>query len=128
MTLGSSPGGKLRRLAFASAVLVLLAASPALAIDPALKVPVKGFALAQRRVAAYLKTIPHLPPHVQVLPATGEVLWPGTAPQDNVRAEVWTVIDADDPKAPPLLMFAVRPITGEVTALFFRSLDTQPTY
>ncbi|HEY9724731.1 MAG TPA: hypothetical protein V6D47_22200 [Oscillatoriaceae cyanobacterium] len=118
----------MRRFALLSAALLLLTAAPALALDTAFKAPVKGFPLAQQRVSAYLRTIPNLPKHVQVLPATGEVLYPGAAPGKNITAEVWTVIDADDPKAPPLLMFAVRPDTGDVTALFFRSLEKQPKY
>jgi hypothetical protein len=38
------------------------------------------------------------------------------------------VVPQNDPKAHPLMMFAVRPDTGEVMAMYFQSLEKHPRY
>ncbi|MEB3196156.1 MAG: hypothetical protein VKP62_03035 [Candidatus Sericytochromatia bacterium] len=83
---------------------------------------------AATRVQGYLQSVPGLPKNILVVPATGEVLWPGSPPSANERAEVWVVVPRDKPDAKPLMMFAVRPATGEVYAMFLSDLKTHPRY
>ena len=79
-------------------------------------------------VRTYLASVPNMPRDILVIPAAGDIAWPGSAPGDNVRAEVWLVVPRDNPKAKPLMMFAVRPGTGEVFGLFLTNLQKTPTY
>jgi hypothetical protein len=113
-----------------TACLLVAFARPASAevVDKALKTPILSYDDAQQRVLVFLKTVPGLPKSINVLPATGEILWPGSSPSDNIKAEVWTVVPQNDPKAHPLMMFAVRPDTGEVMAMYFQSLEKHPRY
>lgn len=83
---------------------------------------------AAGRVRQYLATVPNMPRDILVIPAAGDIAWPGSAPGDNVRAEVWLVVPANDPKARPLMMFAVRPSSGEVYGMFLTNLQKQPRY
>jgi hypothetical protein len=80
------------------------------------------------RVKDYLATVPGLPADILVLPAAGDVLWPGSPPAANVRAEIWVVVPRDKPEAAPLMMFAVRPATGEIYAMFLSNVQAHPRY
>ncbi|MEB3283923.1 MAG: hypothetical protein VKN33_01370 [Candidatus Sericytochromatia bacterium] len=80
------------------------------------------------RVQTYLSSVPGLPKNLLVIPAAGEVAWPGLPVNANIRAEVWVVVSRDDPAAKPLMMFAVRPATGEVHAMFLVDLEKHSTY
>ncbi|MEB3221207.1 MAG: hypothetical protein VKS61_03925 [Candidatus Sericytochromatia bacterium] len=83
---------------------------------------------AALRVRDYLATVPGLPADLVVLPAAGEILWPGSPPTANVRAEVWVVVPRDKPEAAPLMMFAVRPATGDIYALYLSNVQEHPRY
>jgi hypothetical protein len=83
---------------------------------------------AAQRVHTYLSSIPGLPKNLLVVPAAGEVIWPGLPANNNARAEVWLVVSRDDPAARPLMMFAVRPTTGEVYAMFLVDTQKNPVY
>lgn len=83
---------------------------------------------AAERVQTYLSSVPGLPKNLLVVPAAGEVIWPGLPANSNIRAEVWVVVSRDDPAARPLMMFAVRPATGEVYAMYLVDLEKHPTY
>ena len=112
-------------LAFA---LALAIAPPAAAQDWMSPPPVSQMDLAAERVRTYLATVPNMPKDILVIPAAGDVLWPGSAPGDNVKAEVWVVVPKNDPSAKPLMMFAVRPSTGEVFAMFLHNVQRNPRY
>ena len=88
--------------------------------------------VAQRRIRAYLATIPGMRPDVVVVPATGAVPWPLSPIGADVHAEIWTVVprvaNAADGVGAPLMMFAVRTDTGEVFALFMRDMQKEPTF
>ena len=105
----------------------LLAAGPAHALDPVIQAP-ESYSKARNAVHAYLKSVPGLPPNLQVVPATGAIPWPAAHLKENIVAEVWTVVTNDGEAPRVLMMFAVRPDTGEVYALYLRSLQEHPTY
>ena len=114
-----------RRLALAlSAALLLAPAAPAFAQDQ----PATPMDLAAQRVREYLATVPNMPKDILVIPAAGDVPWPGAVPADNVRAEVWLVVSRDDQRGKPLMMFAVKPQTGEVYAMFMVNLQKTTRY
>ncbi|MEB3328482.1 MAG: hypothetical protein VKQ33_04555 [Candidatus Sericytochromatia bacterium] len=116
------------RVASLLLLLLALAAPPAQAQAwdrPAAPSLMEAAAL---RVKDYLATVPGLPPDLLVVPAAGDVLWPGSPPAANVRAEIWVVVPRNKPEATPLMMFAVRPATGEVYAMFLSNVQAHPRY
>lgn len=108
--------------------LVCAFTSPASAQEWMSPPPVSQMDVAAQRVRAYLATVPNMPRDILVIPAAGDVLWPGSAPGDNVKAEVWVVVPKNDPNAKPIMMFAVRPSTGEVFAMFLQNMQRNPNY
>lgn len=116
------------RTFFASLALVLTMAAPAAAQQWVEPQPTTQMDKAAVAVRTYLATVPNMPRDILVIPAAGDIAWPGSAPSENVRAEVWLVVPRDNPKARPLMMFAIRPGTGEVYAMFLTSLQKSPTY
>jgi hypothetical protein len=115
------------RFTMALAVVLGLAA-PAAAQDWMSPPPHSLMDVAADRVRTYLASVPNMPKDILVIPAAGDIAWPGVAPADNIRAEVWLVVPKGKPDARPLMMFAVRPATGEVYALFISSLQKNPRY
>jgi hypothetical protein len=84
---------------------------------------------AQHRVRVYLDSVPNMPKDVVVVPATGLVPWPTETLDQDVRAEVWSVLPRTAKGlGAPLMMFAVRTDTGEVFALYLRNLQKEPVY
>jgi hypothetical protein len=112
----------------ASLVILLAFNAPAQAQQWVETPPTSLMEKAAVAVRIYLASVPNLPPDILVIPAAGDISWPGSAPGDNVRAEVWMVVPRDNPKARPLMMFAVRPGTGEVYGMFLTNLQKTPTY
>lgn len=117
----------MKRLALALAAL-LACAAPAAAQEWVSPPPASQMDVAATRVRAYLATVPNMPKDILVIPAAGDIMWPGSAPGDNTRAEVWVVVPKGDPDAKPLMMFAVKPSTGEVYALFLHNVQRNPRY
>ena len=113
--------------ALAIAALLVGAIAPAALADAPPSARPMPLELAQKRVADFLKTVPNLG-DVVVVPGTGEVPWPESSQEQAVHAEVWTVVPARKTDGHPLMMFAVRPDTGEVYVMYLRSLQTSPSY
>ena len=113
---------------FLALALLCAVAQPAAAQHWMSPPPLTQMDLAANRVRTYLASVPNMPKDILVIPAAGDVLWPGSAPGDNVRAEVWLVVPKNDPAARPLMMFAVRPGTGEVFAMFLHNMQKNPKY
>lgn len=111
------------------ALAVLLAlATPANAQEWMSPPPTSQMDRAAERVRTYLASVPNMPKDILVIPAAGDVLWPGSSPGENVKAEIWVVVPRNDPEAKPLMMFAVRPSTGEVYAMFLHNVQRNPKY
>lgn len=115
------------RIVLALAALVGLAA-PAQAQEWMSPPPTSQMDRAAERVRTYLASVPNMPKDILVIPAAGDVLWPGASPGENIRAEIWVVVPKTDPEAKPLMMFAVRPSTGEVFAMFLHNVQKNPRY
>lgn len=113
---------------FLALALLCALAAPASAQEWMSPPPTSQMDVAAERVRAYLATVPNLPRDILVIPAAGDAPWPGAAPGDNIRAEIWIVVPKNDPEAKPLLMFAVRPATGEVYAMFLHNMQRHPRY
>ncbi len=115
------------RIIIALSLLVGLA-GPAHAQEWMSPPPTSQMDRAAARVRTYLATVPNMPKDILVIPAAGDVLWPGTSPGENVKAEIWVVVPRNDPEAKPLMMFAVRPSTGEAYAMFLHNMQKNPKY
>ena len=86
---------------------------------------------AQVRIRNYVASIPQYKGlNVIVVPGTGSIPWPLAPMDQDVHAEVWSLVLRDETGkvGNPLMFFAVRTDNGEVCAMFVRNLQKEQVF